>query len=67
MKYCSGCGRCLTSDDGETIIGLSIKLSGLDKSPQLREQLGKYNTGAFEQEWNFCYECFLDSLHAVRR
>ena len=62
--YCSKCNRCLTDDKGTTVIGLSISLFGkdLDKDSAIREQLGKYNTNSNDITFNFCYECWLDSL-----
>lgn len=46
-----------------TIIALEIRLERLDKSPQLKEQLGRYapkkgNTVIFR----LCWQCYLDAL-----
>lgn len=61
-SYCSKCNRCLTDDKGTTIMGLKITLEGLDKYPKIREQLGKYAPKGNCVVFNFCYECWLDSL-----
>lgn len=62
-QYCSKCNRCLTDENGGTIMGIQVSLEGLDKSVQLREQLGKYmpNEGS-SVVFKLCWECYLDSI-----
>lgn len=62
--YCSKRNRCLTDTKGTTVMGLRIEVVGLDKYPQLKKQLGKYTPQGNHVVFNFCYECWLDSLFA---
>jgi len=60
-RYCSKCNRCLTNEEGTSIIGLALR--GSDNSPFMREQLGKYAPKTGDSvSFDFCWECWLDSL-----
>ena len=60
MKYCSKCSKCMTDTDGTSVSGISIDFI-LDTNANtefIQKQLGKYEIKTYE----FCYECWLDSL-----
>jgi len=62
--YCSKCNKCLTDDQGNSImaLSLSIRVDRLDTPYALVESnLGKYFKDK-SWEWAFCYECLLDAL-----
>lgn len=58
----------MTSNDGATVIGISIGI--VNDNPEqrlfLEKQFGKY---AKEGDciWSFCYECWLDSLMGMKK
>jgi hypothetical protein len=62
-KVCEKCGKSMTSEKGESIVGLLVSLE--DKSGNqeymdfAKKQMGKYE---LNKEYGFCYECVLDSL-----
>ena len=75
-QYCSKCGKCMTDERGVSLIGISIQYVIADKETGdssahfvnitreqnevfVKEQFGKY---AAENKYQFCWECWLDSL-----
>lgn len=58
---CDKCGKNMQSASGCTVIGVAIsfKHSIEAESEHIKKQFGKY---AEKNNWNFCYECWLDSL-----
>ena len=57
--YCDRCGKCMTYESGESIVGIKINLpAGVDSLCLLKDQLGKYKV----KDYAFCMECWLDSL-----
>ena len=67
--YCDGCGKCLThkTADGEERSFAELCIAFHGKNEFVANQLGKYDTGEENQEWNFCAECWLDSLMGFGR
>ncbi len=58
---CSKCAKEMTSPDGTTVEGMRLRFifPSLDDSKEwIKTQLGKYPL----QDYDFCYECWLDSL-----
>ena len=55
----------MTDEDGISTIG--IRLEAICKTEEkeefLQKQMGKYH---FNREYNFCWECWLDSLFGVK-
>ena len=62
MKYCDRCKKELTDKDGVDNIGISIEIWGKEKREFCQKLLGKYE---MDRAYNFCYECWLDSLFGV--
>ena len=67
---CDGCGKEMSpkTENGETIIGCCIQ-SKADRMNEeaieyVQAQFGKYE---LNREYNFCYECWLDSLMGVKQ
>ena len=64
---CSRCNKLMTHSDGTNLVGLSItfKFGGLDEEYKkfYKKQLGKY---AENKDYNFCFECWIDSLMGRR-
>lgn len=61
--YCDGCGKCITYGKGKRKSEFSVlRLEMHGRSAQVRSQLGKYFTGKREHTFDFCMECWLDSL-----
>jgi len=68
-QFCVRCGKCMTDDDGTTLVGVSIrfnfgvgevgKVDSNWRESFVQSQFGKYKT---DGEYKFCWECFLDSL-----
>ncbi len=58
--YCDRCGKCMTDEDGSSMIGVSLTVNAIE-SPEVfvKRQLGKYEIG---RNYSFCWECWLDSL-----
>ena len=57
--YCDKCGKCLTI--GKTSCsGLRLILMG--KNAHIRNNLGKYYKGKKKHQFDFCYECWIDSI-----
>lgn len=63
-KYCSKCKKCLTSEKDTTMIGMHFMVSGNTEPEEgfIQEQFGKYD---YKEEYNFCYECWLDAMFGV--
>jgi hypothetical protein len=68
---CSKCGKeMLNQDYGNESIALRFSID-ISKRPVCykefyEKQLGKYAKNG-KWEWNFCYECWLDSLMGVNK
>jgi hypothetical protein len=67
IHYCSKCDKPMTDEHGTTVVGVSISVTAEEgalpeKVAFVKKQLGKY---ALNHDYEFCYECWLDSLFAV--
>ena len=61
---CDKCGKCMTGENGISIIGISLQLLAQDTPEDfVQAQLGKYEIG---KAYSFCWECWLDSLMGVK-
>ena len=60
---CDKCKKNMTDSDGASVIGLSIRVDVKNSPKRTQEffekQLGKFSVN---RDYNFCYECWLDSL-----
>jgi hypothetical protein len=61
MLNCDNCGKSMTSETGQTIVALSMRLSQDDLKDRffIDKQLGVY---AGKSSFNFCYECCIDAI-----
>ena len=58
--YCDICGKCCTSDDGETIIGQSWEVQCAETNIDfVQHQLGEYKPN---HRYYVCWECSLKVL-----
>ncbi len=69
MDNCAGCNKLITNDEGEKVTGLNISIGLMDDVTDslktlVKNSFGKYYNG---MEWDFCFECFLNSLINARR
>lgn len=69
LIHCEGCGRSLTDENGSSIIGVSITVTVKDDEAQINTDFIKRQMGKYEinKSYNFCYECWLDSLMGINR
>ena len=60
--YCAACEKCMTPENGASMIGVSLQIYG-DEDEKfnefLQKQLGKFK---INHTYNICYECWLTSL-----
>jgi len=58
---CSKCGKEMTDELGNSVVGISILIQCGDREqlPFMQKQAGKYRIG---EHYQFCLECGLDSL-----
>ena len=72
MKNCAKCGKDLTDTNGDACAGMTIciricePIAGAESLQEqnikfLQKQMGKYAIA----DYNFCYECLLDTLMGV--
>ena len=72
MLKCSRCGKILETPDGTSISGIRLSYCELtDDNKDLvdlsRKLWGKYlPDGETKVDYDFCYECWLDSLMGVK-
>lgn len=60
MILCDRCGKKMQVTDTMSTIGVCIKIMADDKDRDIvLEQFGKY---AYKDNWNFCFECWINSL-----
>ncbi len=59
-EYCSKCNKCMTDEDGTTIIGfkMSVIVDNKEKLDFMKKQFGKYEI----KDIQICYECWIDSV-----
>ena len=64
-QYCSRCHKLMSDKDGSSTIGASITVTvDPPNDPTfMQKQMGKYG---INRTYNFCWECWLDSLFGVR-
>ena len=66
MINCAKCNKELEDEKGQSVIGMSIRVTKTDFKDDtdfLRKQLGKYQ---LYKDYNFCFECLLDTLMGVK-
>ncbi len=58
---CDKCGKNMKSSSGFNMVGVSLQfyLNVPGEDEHFKKQFGKYN---HKNVWNFCYECWIDSL-----
>lgn len=65
-KYCSKCDKLVTDIMSNTVIGMGIRITGIDLRTKVgkltQKSLGRYYRQGKTLEWNFCYECLLNAL-----
>ena len=60
-QSCHKCGKCITSEKGETVAAMSIVISITDIGDKdfAQKQLGRYELG---KTYRICYECTIDNM-----
>ena len=64
-SLCDKCGKDMANPEGHMAIGVMIGAVPHGEHEQheyMKRQFGKYDLGKI---YNFCYECWLDSLFGV--
>jgi len=64
MKNCAKCNKELEDEKGQSIVGMMIRVNNQDNELPgfTQKQMGKYTLG---KDYNFCFECLLDTLMGV--
>ena len=64
MENCAKCNKELEDEKGQSIVGMMIRVNNQDNELPgfTQKQMGKYEIG---KDYNFCFECLLDTLMGV--
>ena len=65
MKNCERCNKELEDEKGNSHAGMVVCVRNISLSNDtefLQKQMGKYEVG---KDYNFCFECLLDTLMGV--